>query len=119
MDVFGSPLFPSRDLLDHAVIIASVKFEAIAAMSFTIKISRPALVFNDIALIDLCSNGVEHAKDLKVYLLSRDYSNLKAEFMYSNRKVRVSCIKGRTPMDIVLAEHLYLNVVEYHHRKAS
>jgi len=49
-----------------------------------------------------------------VYLLSRDHSNLKAELLSANGKVRVACIEGQPPLDICLGQHLYLSVGDYY-----
>lgn len=113
-DAVGSPLLPSILCPPYAVILASENFSGVAGMSFTIRLSRPSLVFINNALSKLCSDNETNANGVKVYLLSRDHSNLKAELLSANGKVRVACIEGQPPLDICLGQHLYLSVGDYY-----
>eukprot|EP01018_Ginkgo_biloba_P031750 Gb_05984 [translate_table: standard] len=113
-DALGSPLLPSHLIPEHAVILASERFTGIAGMSFMIHLSRPALAFVSDALRVLCSGNEKHAEHVKVYLLSRDHSNLKSEFLSANGKVKIACIEGQPAVDVVLGEHLHLSMGDYY-----
>jgi len=113
-DVIGSPLLPSSLCPTYVVILASENFIGVAGMSFTLKLSRPTLAFINNALSVLCSGDDKHVDALKVYLLSRDHSNLKLQFLSANGKVKIACIEGQPPLDIKLREHLYLSVGDYY-----
>uniref|UniRef100_A0A0D6QWU0 isoleucine--tRNA ligase n=1 Tax=Araucaria cunninghamii TaxID=56994 RepID=A0A0D6QWU0_ARACU len=112
-EAIGSPLLSLNLCPTYAVILASEKFTGVAGMSFTISLSRPALIFIKNALVALCSGNKKHMEGVQVYLLSREYSNLKAEFLSANGKVHIGRIEGQPALDIVLGEHLHLSVGDY------
>ncbi|VVB01356.1 unnamed protein product [Arabis nemorensis] len=109
----GSPLLLSTLMPSHAVIISEESFQDVSKLSFKITLARPALKFNEEAIIALYSGDVKFASGLQTYLLSRDTSNLKSEFQAGDGKVTVSCIEKFPAVTLVLGEHLHLTVCDY------
>ncbi|CAN8276066.1 unnamed protein product [Cochlearia groenlandica] len=118
-DSIGSPLLLSTLMPSHAVIIAEETFHAVSKLSFKISLARPALMFNEEAILALYSGDVKLPTGLQAYLLSRDHSNLKTEFQAGDGKINVSCIEKFPAMTVVLGEHLHLTVSDYLSSKKS
>ncbi|KAK6119823.1 hypothetical protein DH2020_046448 [Rehmannia glutinosa] len=112
-DALGSALLPSALLPPHAVVLAEESFHGISNLSFAITLVRPTLVFNSDALVSLYAGNTKFANGLQVYLLMRDHHNLKAEFQLGKGKIKVNCIEGLSPVDVVLGEHVFLTVGDY------
>ncbi|PWA54524.1 tRNA synthetase class I (I, L, M and V) family protein [Artemisia annua] len=113
-EALGSPLLDLSVLPNHAVIIAEETFKNISNCDFKITLSRSALTFNEKEILELYSGNAQFAKDLKVYLLSRDYGNLKSEFQVGNGKIKVDCIEKLPAVDVVLWQHVFLTTGDYH-----
>ncbi|KAI3524031.1 hypothetical protein L1887_02632 [Cichorium endivia] len=113
-EAIGSPLLDSSLTPEHAVIIAEETYHNISNSDFQITLSRAALAFNDNAILKLYTGNAKYANALKVYLLSRDHSNLKTEFQQGNRKIKVDCIENQPAVDVVLGEHVFLTVGDYY-----
>ena len=118
-DAIGSPLLPFTMMPQEAVIIGEESFHNISNLSFKISLSRPALMFNSDAIITLYSGNTKFVQGLQIYLLSRDYSNLKSDFQHGNGKIKVSCIENQPAVDVVLGEHVFLTVGDYYLRTKS
>ncbi|KAK6164026.1 hypothetical protein DH2020_000890 [Rehmannia glutinosa] len=112
-DALGSSLLPSALLPPHAVVLAEESFHGISNLSFAITLVRPTLVFNSDALVSLYAGNTKFANGLQAYLLMRDHHNLKAEFQLGKGKIKVNCIEGLPPVDVVLGEHVFLTVGDY------
>ncbi|KAG7615473.1 Isoleucine--tRNA ligase, cytoplasmic [Arabidopsis thaliana] len=119
-DSIGSTLLLSTLMPSHAVIIADETFtpketsdesvKKVPKLSYKISLARPALKFNEEAVLALYSGDVKSATGLQTYLLSRDHSNLKSEFQARDGKITVSCIENVPVATVVLGEHLHLSV---------
>ncbi|CAL9221979.1 unnamed protein product [Arabidopsis halleri] len=110
----GSPLLYSTLMPPDVVIISDESFELKESkFLFKISLARPALKFNDKAILALYSGDVKFATRLQTYLLSRDHSNLKSEFQAGDGKIIVSCIEKLPVVTVVLGEHLHLTVGDY------
>ncbi|KAG7557311.1 Aminoacyl-tRNA synthetase class Ia anticodon-binding [Arabidopsis suecica] len=119
-DSIGSPLLLSTLMPSHAVIIADETFtpketsdesvKKAPKLSYKISLARPALKFNEEAILALYSGDVKSATGLQTYLLSRDHSNLKSEFQAGDGKITVSCVENLPVVTVVLGEHLHLSV---------
>jgi isoleucyl-tRNA synthetase len=119
-DSIGSTLLLSSLMPSHAVIIADETFtpketsdesvKKVPKLSYKISLARPALKFNEEAVLALYSGDVKSATGLQTYLLSRDHSNLKSEFQAGDGKITVSCIENVPVATVVLGEHLHLSV---------
>ncbi|KAG7552624.1 Methionyl/Valyl/Leucyl/Isoleucyl-tRNA synthetase anticodon-binding [Arabidopsis thaliana x Arabidopsis arenosa] len=119
-DSIGSPLLLSTLMPSHAVIIADETFtpketsdesvKKAPKLSYKISLARPALKFNEEAILALYSGDVKSATGLQTYLLSRDHSNLKSEFQAGDGKITVSCVENLPAVTVVLGEHLHLSV---------
>ncbi|KAI9193803.1 hypothetical protein LWI28_000314 [Acer negundo] len=107
-DAIGSPLLPSTVMPPQAVIIGEESFHGISNLSFKIYLARPALVFNSDAILALYSGNTKFMQGLQVYLLSRDYSNLKSDFQIGKGKITVSCIENQPAVNVALGEHMFL-----------
>ncbi|KAH7572769.1 hypothetical protein JRO89_XS03G0009900 [Xanthoceras sorbifolium] len=118
-DSIGSPLLPSTRMPPHAVIIGEESFHGISNLSFKISLARPALMFNSDAILALYSGNTKFMQGLQIYLLSRDYSNLKSDFQLGNGKITVSCIENQPAVNVVLGEHIFLTVGDYYLRTKS
>ncbi|TXG72868.1 hypothetical protein EZV62_001447 [Acer yangbiense] len=118
-DAIGSPLLPSTMMPPQAVIIGEESFHGISNLSFKIYLARPALMFNSDAILALYSGNTKFMQGLQVYLLSRDYSNLKSDFQLGKGKITVSCIENQPAVNVVLGEHMFLTVGDYHLRTKS
>uniref|UniRef100_A0A803Q6V4 Uncharacterized protein n=1 Tax=Cannabis sativa TaxID=3483 RepID=A0A803Q6V4_CANSA len=112
-DAIGSPLLLSNLMPPHAVVIGEERFHGISGMSFAISLSRPALAFNSVSILQLCSGNTKSADFLKTYLLSRDHSNLKSEFQRGNGKITVGCVENVPAVDVLLGEHVFLTVGDF------
>ncbi|KAK9085817.1 hypothetical protein Sjap_026228 [Stephania japonica] len=110
----GSPLLSSSAAPPHAVILCQERFHGISGLSFTITLTKPALMFNSDACLELYSGDAKQANGLQTYLLSRDHSNLKSEFQKGNGKIKVDCIVNQTPVDVLLGTHVFLTVGDIH-----
>ncbi|ESQ46757.1 hypothetical protein EUTSA_v10027624mg [Eutrema salsugineum] len=113
-DTIGSSLLPSTMMPSHAVIISDESFQNVSKVSFKISLARPALKFNEEAILALYSGDVKYARELQTYLLSRDHSNLKTEFQAGDGKITVGCIEKVPVVSVVLGEHLHLTVGDYY-----
>ncbi|KAL7598546.1 hypothetical protein Lser_V15G23401 [Lactuca serriola] len=113
-EAIGSPLLDSTLTPEHAVMIAEETYHNISNCNFQITLSRPALAFNNKAIIDLYSGNAKYAEALKVYLLSRDHFNLKTEFLVGINQIKVDCIENQPAVDVVLGEHMFLTVGDYY-----
>lgn len=113
-DAIGSPLLLPEFMSSYAVIISEETFTGVYNMSFTISLSRPALVFNDEALLTLYEGNTQFAQALQVYLRSRDPHNLKTEFQAGKGKIKVDCIKDLPPVEVALGVHLFLSVGDHY-----
>lgn len=111
-DALGTPLLLFAKAPSHAVIFSKETFEGISGLNFVIHLARPALVFNSDAISLLCSGDTKFAQDLQIYLVSRDHSNLKAEVQIGNGQIKIECIEGRPPIDLVVGKHFFLTVGE-------
>ncbi|KAG7583039.1 Aminoacyl-tRNA synthetase class Ia [Arabidopsis suecica] len=110
----GSPLLHCTLMPPDVVIISDESFELKESkFSFKISLARPALKFNEEALLALYSGDVKFATRLQTYLLSRDHSNLKSEFQAGDGKISVSCIEKLPVVTVVLGEHIHLTVGDY------
>ncbi|XP_020885868.1 isoleucine--tRNA ligase, cytoplasmic [Arabidopsis lyrata subsp. lyrata] len=110
----GSPLLHSTLMPPDVVIISDESFELKESkFSFKISLARPALKFNEEALLALYSGDVKFATRLQTYLLSRDHSNLKSEFQAGDGKITASCIEKLPVVIVILGEHLHLTVGDY------
>ncbi|KAG7548240.1 hypothetical protein ISN44_As12g034390, partial [Arabidopsis suecica] len=113
-DTIGSSLLPSTLMPSHAVILSDESFQNVSKLSFKISLARPALKFNEDAILALFSGDEKFARGLQAYLLSRDQSNLKSEFQQGNGKIiTVSCIEKLPVVSVVLGDHLHLTVGDY------
>ncbi|KAI3497709.1 hypothetical protein L1887_33203 [Cichorium endivia] len=113
-EAIGSPLLDHSLTPQHAVIIAEETYRNVSNCDFQLTLSRPALSFNDNAMLGLFTGNAKYAQTLKVYLLSRDHSLLKSEFRLGNRKIKVDCIETLPHVDVVLGEHVFLTVGDYY-----
>ncbi|CAH1426936.1 unnamed protein product [Lactuca virosa] len=113
-EAIGSPLLDSTLTPEHAVMIAEETYHNISNCDFQITLSRPALAFNNKAILDLYSGNAKYAEALKVYLLSRDHFNLKTEFLVGINQIKVDCIDNQPAVDVVLGEHVFLTVGDYY-----
>ncbi|CAH1426937.1 unnamed protein product [Lactuca virosa] len=113
-EAIGSPLLDSTLTPEHAVMIAEETYHNISNCDFQITLSRPALAFNNKAILDLYSGNAKYAEALKVYLLSRDHFNLKTEFLVGINQIKVDCIENLPTVDVVLGEHVFLTVGDYY-----
>ncbi|KAF8118511.1 hypothetical protein N665_0005s0268 [Sinapis alba] len=112
-DTIGSSLLPSTLMPSHVVILSDESFQNVSKLSFKISLARPALKFNEDAILALCSGDEKTARGLQAYLLSLDQSNLKSEFQQGNGKITVSCIEKLPVVSVVLGDHLHLTVGDY------
>ncbi|CAH8277599.1 unnamed protein product [Arabidopsis lyrata] len=113
-DTIGSSLLPSTLMPSHAVILSDESFQNVSKLSFKISLARPALKFNEDAILALFSGDEKFARGLQAYLLSRDQSNLKSEFQQGNGKIiTLSCIEKLPVVSVVLGDHLHLTVGDY------
>ncbi|GAB4836593.1 hypothetical protein Ancab_001506 [Ancistrocladus abbreviatus] len=113
-EAIGSPLLPSDLAPPHAVILCEETFHGISNLSFTVSLSRTALVFNSDAVLKLYKGNTKFAQGLQVYLMSRDSCNLKSEFQAGNGKIKVDCIENQPDVGVVLGEHAFLSVGDYY-----
>ncbi|WJX44971.1 isoleucine--tRNA ligase [Trifolium repens] len=113
-DAIGSSLLQFSLRPAHAVIIGEESFHGISSMSFAITLARPALMFNEEAILSLFAGGSKFAQNLQTYLLSRDHSNLKSEFQDGNGKKIVDSIEQQPAAEVVLGEHVFLSVGDYY-----
>ncbi|KAI5387971.1 isoleucine--tRNA ligase, cytoplasmic [Lathyrus oleraceus] len=113
-EAIGSPLLQFSLMPAHAVIIGEESFHGISSMSFAITLARPALMFNEKAILSLFSGDSKVAHNLQTYLLSRDHSNLKSEFHDGNGKKTVDSIEQQPAAEVVLGEHVFLTVGDYY-----
>ncbi|XP_075511214.1 isoleucine--tRNA ligase, cytoplasmic [Primulina tabacum] len=112
-DVLGSLLLPSDLIPPRAVILTEEGFHGISNLSFTIILTRPALVFNTDAIAALYAGNTKFAQGLQAYLLMRDYNNLRGEFQLGKGKINVNCIEDQPPVDVVLGDHVFLSFGDY------
>ncbi|KAG2239751.1 hypothetical protein Bca52824_091448 [Brassica carinata] len=112
-DTIGSSLLPSTLMPSHAVILSDESFQNVSKLSFKISLARPALKFNEDAILALCSGDEKFARGLQTYLLSRDQSNLKSEFQEGNGKITVTCVEKLPVVSVVLGDHLHLTVGDF------
>ncbi|CAA7028363.1 unnamed protein product [Microthlaspi erraticum] len=112
-DSIGSSLLPSSLMPWHAGVIAEESYENVSKLSFKISLARPALMFNEEAILGLYSGDAKLASGLQTYLLSRDQWNLKSEFQAGHGKISVSCIEKFPAVTVLVGEHVYLTVGEY------
>ncbi|CAH8283048.1 unnamed protein product [Eruca vesicaria subsp. sativa] len=112
-DTIGSSLLPSTLMPSHAVVLSDESFQNVSKLSFKISLARPALKFNEDAIVALYSGDEKFARGLQAYLLSRDHSNLKSEFQQGNGKITISCIEKLPVVSVVLGDHLHLTVGDY------
>ncbi|KAK1416993.1 hypothetical protein QVD17_26115 [Tagetes erecta] len=87
-EALGCSLLHYSMIPKHAVVIAEETYKNVSNFDFQITLSRTALVFNEKAIVDLYSGNAKYAQALQVYLLSRDYDNLKSEFQQGNGKIK-------------------------------
>lgn len=113
-EAIGSTLLQFSLMPAHAVIIGEESFHGISNMSFSITLARPALMFNEKAILSLFSGDSKFAHNLQTYLLSRDHSNLKSEFQEGNGKKMVDSIEQQPAAEVVLGEHVFLTVGDYY-----
>ncbi|XP_023756284.1 isoleucine--tRNA ligase, cytoplasmic [Lactuca sativa] len=113
-EAIGSPLLDYRLCPHNAVIVVKETYHNISNCDFEIILSTPTLTFNDNAILHLYTGNAKYAEALKVYLLSRDHSNLKLEFRRGNCKIKVDCIENQPAVDVVLGEHVFLTVGDYY-----
>ncbi|KAL3828683.1 hypothetical protein ACJIZ3_017485 [Penstemon smallii] len=118
-EALGSSLLPSALMPPHAVILGEEIFHGISDLSFTIILTRPALVFNSEALVRLYDGNTKYANGLQTYLLMRDHQNLKAEFRSGNDKIKVNCIENQPPVEVVLGEHVFSTVGDYYFKSTK
>ncbi|KAL0890841.1 hypothetical protein Bca101_014824 [Brassica carinata] len=97
----------------HAVILSDESFQNVSKLSFKISLARPALKFNEDAILALCSGDEKFARGLQTYLLSRDQLNLKSEFQEGNGKITVTCVEKLPVVSVVLGDHLHLTVGDF------
>ncbi|KAJ7954573.1 Isoleucine-tRNA ligase cytoplasmic-like [Quillaja saponaria] len=83
-------------------------------MSFTIILTRPALLFNSKAMHTLYPGNTKFVHNLQTYLLSRDYSNLKSEFQNGNHKKIINSIEKQPAVELLLGEHFFLTVADHY-----
>ncbi|KAJ0263495.1 hypothetical protein HA466_0038390 [Hirschfeldia incana] len=112
-DTIGSSLIPSTLMPSHAVILSDESFQNVSKLSFKIILARPALMFNEDAILALYSGDEKFARGLQAYLLQRDRWNLKSEFKQGNGKITVSCVEKLPVVSVVLGDHLHLTVGDY------
>ncbi|EOA32665.1 hypothetical protein CARUB_v10015963mg [Capsella rubella] len=113
-DSIGSPLLLSSLMPSHAVIISDETFQDVSKLSYRISLARPAVKFNEEAILALYSGDVKLAMRIQRYLLSRDHSKLKSEFEAGDGMITVSCIENQPPVTLVLGQHLHLTVGDYY-----
>ncbi|PNY05548.1 isoleucine-tRNA ligase cytoplasmic-like [Trifolium pratense] len=113
-DAIGSSLLQFSLMPSHAVIIGEESFHGISNMSFAITLARPALMFNEKAILSLFAGDSKFAQNLQTYLLSRDHSNLKSEFQDGNGKKIVDSIEHQPAAEVILGEHVFLSVGDYY-----
>ncbi|XP_031488181.1 isoleucine--tRNA ligase, cytoplasmic [Nymphaea colorata] len=113
-DVLGCPLMNSSSMPSHAVLLCSEKFTGISGMSLVVSLSRPALAFDTSSLLMLYSGNKKQVDNLKTYLLSRDYSNLRSEFQARGNKIKVGIIDGQPDVEVLLGKHVFLTVTDYY-----
>ncbi|KAF6150031.1 hypothetical protein GIB67_002813 [Kingdonia uniflora] len=113
--VLGSPLLHFSVAPMHVVVFYEECYAGISGLpAFVIRLAQPALKFNEVHLLSLCSGNVDYADGLKMYLLSRDHSKLKSEFQLGQGKINVDCIVDQPAVDVVLGQHVFLTLGEYH-----
>ncbi|KAL8153616.1 hypothetical protein V2J09_011376 [Rumex salicifolius] len=103
-EVIGSPLLPCETMPTHAVILCEETFHGISNMSFTVILSRTALVFIPNALLQLFGGNEKFVQGLEVYLQNRDYHKLKAEFQAGNGKIIVDCIHDHPAVETIYGD---------------
>ncbi|GMJ10539.1 hypothetical protein like AT4G10320 [Hibiscus trionum] len=113
-DAIGSPLLSSDSMPVHAVVLCEEIFQGIYNMSFKISLVRPALVFNENAILALYAGNSKYAQGLQIYLVSRDHSCLKSEFQSGHGKIKVDCIENQPAVEVVVGEHVFLTVGDYY-----
>ncbi|GAV69921.1 tRNA-synt_1 domain-containing protein/Anticodon_1 domain-containing protein [Cephalotus follicularis] len=118
-EAIGSPLLPHTMMPPDAFIIGEESFHGISTFSFTIRLTRPALVFDIDAIVALYAGNARFAQGLQVYLLSRDHSNLKSEFQHGDGKISVDFIENQPSVNVVLGEHVFLTRGDYYTRKIT
>ncbi|KAK8516654.1 hypothetical protein V6N12_049376 [Hibiscus sabdariffa] len=113
-DAIGSPLLSSDSMLLHAVVLCEEIFQGIYNMSFKISLVRPALVFNENAILALYAGNSKFTSGLQIYLSSRDHSRLKSEFQHGHGKIKIDCVENLPAVEVVVGEHVFLTVGEFY-----
>lgn len=113
-EAIGSPLLSCEMLPTHAIILCEETVHGISNMSFTIILSRTALVFNSDALLQLCKGNQNFTQDLEAVLQSRDFNKLKSEFQAGDGKILVDCIHDHPAVEVVISRDVFLTVGEYY-----
>ncbi|XP_042483238.1 isoleucine--tRNA ligase, cytoplasmic-like [Macadamia integrifolia] len=113
-DTLGSPLLPSFKTQSTAVLLCEEAFHGVCGLSFIIRLARPTLNFNSDAVLALYSGNAKFSEGLQIYLLSRDYHNLKSEFQNGNDKISVDCIDGQPAVDVQLRKHVFLTTGDFY-----
>lgn len=117
-EALGSPLLPVEALPPDAVKLATEKYSGIAKGSFQIILTKPYLYFCNSLLIEACSGNASYAENVKVYLQSREPTNLKSELLTGRNKLNI-CLDGQPEVEVAHGEHIYLSVGEYILQKTS
>ncbi|KAL5168854.1 Isoleucine--tRNA ligase, cytoplasmic [Glycine soja] len=115
-DAIGSQLLPNSLMPAYAVVLGEERFHGIASMSFGITLTRPALMFNQKAILSLftvVTGDAKSAYKLQTYLLSRDHLKLKSEFQDGNGKKIVDSIEQLPAVEVVLGQHVFFTVGDY------
>ncbi|CAA6660103.1 unnamed protein product [Spirodela intermedia] len=107
-EALGSPLLHHSVLPPNAVTIYEEEFHGVSGLSFSIRLTRPCLVFDLDAILISYSGNKGFAENLRTYLSSRDHSSLKSEFLAGKGKIRVCCIEDQPAIDVNVGEHLFL-----------
>ncbi|GAB2301140.1 hypothetical protein Dimus_035173 [Dionaea muscipula] len=102
-------------VLDSQAILAE-ETHAVSDLSFTITLSRTSLVFDADAVLKLYGGpgNTKLAQGLQVYLLSRDFNNLRAEFQVGKGKIKVDCIENQPVVEVVKGQHVFLTIGDHY-----
>ncbi|KAJ4968949.1 hypothetical protein NE237_015650 [Protea cynaroides] len=113
-DTLGSLLLPYSMTPSTADLLCEEAFHGVYGLSFIIRLTRPILTFNYDAVLALYSGNIKFSEGLQIYLLSRDYHNLKSEFQNGNGKITVDLIEGQPAVDVLMRKHVFLTTGDFY-----
>ncbi|TVU08293.1 hypothetical protein EJB05_41693 [Eragrostis curvula] len=113
----GSSLVP-KEMASPDVVVICEESHSVNDMSFVIYIARSSPVLSS-DILPYASGNSDHVEALRVYLMSRSISRLKAEFQAGNGMITVDCIEGYPPISLQLGKHVFLSAGDFYLARQS